>query len=120
MNLGMYHVEVVRQHSWKNTEYIGRPSPLGNPYPIGPNADRNKVCDDYEEWFKTQIAINNPLVCHELMRLHRIGKINGVVRLGCFCAPARCHGDTIAEFMMNNYDLLEEWIHAVDIRAVEV
>lgn len=114
MDLGMYHVEVVRQHSCKNSEYVGRPSALGNPYPIGPNANRNKVCDDYEDWFHTQVETNDRLVQHELMRLHRIGKINGVVRLGCFCAPARCHGDTIAAFLMRNYDLLEEWVHEVN------
>lgn len=111
MNMSRYHVEVVRFHSCKSSEYIGRPSSLGNPYAMGPNANRDKVCNDYEEWFHTQVELNDPLVCHELMRLHRIGKINGVVRLGCFCTPARCHGDTIAQFLMNNFDLLEEWVH---------
>lgn len=112
----MYNVVVVNVRNTKEYETVHRPSPLGNPYPIGPNANRDKVCDDYEIWFKTQIEINDPLVCHELMRLHRVGKINGVVRLGCFCSPARCHGDTIADFMMNNYDLLEEWVHQVNTR----
>lgn len=110
MSIMKYHVEIVNYTRCKESEYIGRPSPLGNPFPIGPNADRDVVCKHYEEWFQERIELNDPIVFHELLRLHRIGRVKGVVRLGCFCKPKRCHGETIAHFLEHNFDLLEEMI----------
>lgn len=106
----MYKIYVVNVRSVQECEVVHRPSALGNPWPIGPNANRNLVCDHYEEWFHERIEFNDKIVIHEVKRLHRIGKDKGIIRLGCFCKPMRCHGDTIAHFLEHNYDLLEEWI----------
>lgn len=108
MKHATYSIEVVNIRHDGNCEYIGRPSPLGNPLAISRHASRDIVCDHYDEWFHLQIELNNPLVLNELKRLHRLGKQTGKLKLGCFCKPRRrCHGDTIKKWMENNFDFLE-------------
>lgn len=107
MESSMYRIDVVTHFNCKDSEFIARPSALGNPYPIGPDASRDIVCDHYEDWFHERVELNDPLVMHELKRLHRVGKDKGVLKLGCYCAPRRCHGDTIKHFLERNYDLME-------------
>ena len=64
--------------------YIGRGSPYGNPFVIGKDGDRNEVCDKYERYL-----LNNP-------QLLKAVKANLRGRdVVCFCAPKRCHGDTL-------------------------
>jgi hypothetical protein len=65
--------------------YIGRPSKWGNPFVIGPDGDRLQVIEKYREWIFTQ-----PKLLADLNELR--GK-----RLGCWCSPAICHGNVLAE-----------------------
>lgn len=103
-------IEVVNRRLYPQTEYIGRPSPLGNPYVIGRDGNRDQVCDRYEEWFAVQIRAKNLMVVSELLRLYDLMQIHDVVLLGCYCRPKnRCHGDTIQAFLMRNEDLLSMW-----------
>ena len=66
--------------------YIGRGSKWGNPFPMRDysQAERDRVCGLYEEYFYTTDLEN---YLHELR-----GK-----RLGCFCKPKRCHGDFLSK-----------------------
>lgn len=67
--------------------YIGRPSPFGNPFRVGRDAERGEACKLYHDWFYA-----NPY----LMRMARrdlLGKT-----LGCWCAPRDCHGDVLAVY----------------------
>ena len=59
--------------------YCGRGSPWGNPFVIGPDGDRDEVCDKFE---------NETLPWLDLTPLK--GK-----NLKCFCKPKRCHCDSI-------------------------
>ena len=65
--------------------YIGRPSKWGNPFVVGPDGDREDVILKYTDWLLDQPALMQMIV-PELR-----GK-----RLGCWCAPAPCHGDVLA------------------------
>lgn len=72
--------------------YIGRGSKWGNPYPIGPLwGDRNQVCNLFESFFKAQYE-SGAISKEELASLY--GR-----PLVCFCAPARCHGETILKYV---------------------
>lgn len=71
--------------------YIGRGSPFGNPYQIGPDGDRDEVIRKFAYDFHTHL-VKDPAFQAKLAGLR--GK-----RLGCFCAPARCHGDVIAAYL---------------------
>lgn len=68
---------------------IGRPGPFGNPFRIGVDGDRAEVIRKHREWFYQ--LLQTPLRAR--VRLELRGK-----RLGCWCAPLPCHGDTYAEY----------------------
>ncbi|PCJ96632.1 MAG: hypothetical protein COA52_01100 [Hyphomicrobiales bacterium] len=59
--------------------YIGRGSLYGNPFVIGKDGNRDEVCDKFEKEILPHIDIE-PLKGKHLI---------------CFCAPQRCHGDSI-------------------------
>ena len=82
----------------KDAIYIGRGSPLGNPFVMHTEDDRDTVCDKYEEWFNKQVQEENKEVLRELRRIYLLAKRQDVV-LGCYCSPKRCHGETIKKFL---------------------
>jgi hypothetical protein len=84
----------------ENSQYIGRGSPLGNPYKMldTSNKERNRVCEEYNIWFSDKIRSRDQVVMVELRRLYQIA-INRDLLLQCFCAPKRCHGETIKRFL---------------------
>lgn len=72
--------------------YIGRPSIWGNPFSHLENskaqfktATRDEAVEKYRLWILTQPEL-----------LAKLPSLKGKV-LGCWCAPARCHGDVLAE-----------------------
>ena len=74
-------------------EYVGRPSKLGNPFPMRKEADRDEVVEQYTAWLRSQYAAKSP-VRDELERLLSIAR-QQPLELVCFCAPKRCHADVI-------------------------
>jgi hypothetical protein len=66
--------------------YIGRGSPYGNPFIIGKDGDRDDVCNKFEQY------ITAPEQAWLVEKIKEELKGKNVV---CFCAPARCHGNTI-------------------------
>ena len=77
--------------------YIGRDVPergirgskWGNPFIMldEGDAERERVIDAYRDWIVTQPELMSSL---EELR----GK-----RLGCWCAPRRCHGEVLVELL---------------------
>ena len=74
-------VNVAREHY---DVYIGRPSKWGNPFKSPRDGTRDECVAKYREWI-----VNQPKLMAE------IPKLRGN-RLGCFCAPKKCHGDILA------------------------
>lgn len=70
--------------------YIGRGSKWGNPFKIGPDGNRDDVCDKHHEHLLRQVD-SGEITLEGLASLH--GK-----DLVCFCAPKRCHGHTLEKF----------------------
>jgi len=67
--------------------YIGRARSgigWGNPYTIGKDGNRDKVCDDHINYFRRNNALQS-----------MVDSLKGKV-LGCYCYPERCHGDYLA------------------------
>lgn len=84
-----------------NAVYIGRGSKWGNPYPIGPKwGDRNNVCNLFEGYFKA-LYESGKVSKEELAALHGKPK-------WCFCAPARCHGETIERYAAMAHEELQQ------------
>jgi hypothetical protein len=87
--------------------YIGRPSALGNPYPMSGEHTRKVVCELYHQylWKQMQIAWREPAaqnsVWSELKRIALLVKSGVNVRLICWCKQPdieiACHGDSISK-----------------------
>lgn len=89
---------LVRGKHYPGAQYIGRGSPLGNPFVMKNSspAERDRVCNAYEVWFEENKETEK--VAKELKRLYKLSQ-KGDLILGCFCYPKRCHGDTIKKFL---------------------
>lgn len=72
---------------------------LGNKFYMNIENERDKVCEEYENWFYEQLSNNNQLVINELERLHAIYERYGKLRLFCWCYPKRCHAKTIKSYI---------------------
>jgi hypothetical protein len=81
-------------------EYVGRPSPLGNPFKLECESDRDLVIARYEVWLRERIAARDKRVCNELNRLYDIARDTGLLELVCWCAPKRCHADVIRTVLL--------------------
>lgn len=90
------------QEGWHSGVYCGRAnmllglpqSPLANPYKIGVDGNRDQCCDKYLTWLRGKYK-----TCHivrgELERIKDLALKTEEVRLLCYCAPKRCHCDSI-------------------------
>lgn len=78
---------------------VDRASVLGNPFRMRSESERDMVCEKYKEYFKKKILEKDERFLEELRRLYRIYKKYGKLRLFCWCAPRRCHAETIKEFL---------------------
>lgn len=118
-------ITVVDKHKVPDYIYCGRGSALGNPFPMYSEANRDKVCDDYNDWFYEHVDEINfldkadmgttgksyPTTPQEDQLLSiflYIINSDGDINLGCFCAPKRCHCDTIKIFLENKLEELEK------------
>lgn len=105
-------IYVVNKYRHSNTNrdrdiYIGRGSPLGNPYTSikGRQTKALYTCDNreesiqkYREYLEEQIRINNREIADALNKVWKLAR-TGDVYLVCFCAPKPCHGDVIKELV---------------------
>lgn len=83
-------MQVVNLKTWKGAHiYCGRPSPLGNPFHIGRDGDRQEVIEKYRRWLWEKIKTNDAAVVDSIRSL----KPDSV--LGCWCHPLPCHCDII-------------------------
>jgi hypothetical protein len=105
-------ITVVNKYKEPNHLYCGRGSALGNPFPMKNENERDKVCEQYEEWFYKHVDETNfldiyygndngiPYSSQTAQSLQIFEQaLNGDVNLGCFCAPKRCHCETIKHFI---------------------
>lgn len=87
--------EYQDQKSSDSYEYIGRGSYWGNPHSMHEDgADREEVIRKFKYDFDFDKFPNK--------EKSEVFKLTGK-RLGCFCKPAACHGDVLAEFL-NQHD----------------
>ena len=67
--------------------YIGRGSKWGNPFKIPRDGNREQVIEKYRQYI-----LSKPELLNDLEELR--GKT-----LGCWCRPAKCHGDVLIELL---------------------
>lgn len=96
----MLNIKVGRVN---NCDYkVDRTTILGNPFKMFNESERDKVCDNYYRYFEEKISQNDRVILEELQKIKHLASKKPVFTIGCHCAPRRCHGDTIANFL-NNY-----------------
>jgi hypothetical protein len=71
---------------------------LGNPFYMNSENERNLVCDKYEIWFNE----NLPKLLPRLNQLNELYQKYGKLNLYCWCAPKRCHAETIKRWLELN------------------
>lgn len=87
---------------------VDRASVLGNPFYMCIEAQRDAVCDAYAEYFEQQLQSNKAFV-NELQRLIKLYKHFGKLELFCWCAPKRCHAETIKQYVeAESVDILRD------------
>lgn len=70
---------------------IDRQGPFGNPFRIGTDGDRNRVCDLHNIYFLNRIR-------RDTVFRKKVLALDGL-RLGCWCVPLRCHGHNIIRWL---------------------
>jgi hypothetical protein len=109
-------ISVKNKHKSKhepNDIYIGRGSPLGNPFTHRELEDtlaqykcetREEAISSYEEYINEKIMKRDLKVCDELNRIFIAAK-KGDVNLVCYCKPKSCHGDIIKKIIEEKLNL---------------
>ena len=77
---------------------VDRTSPVGNPYFMHGESERNEVCDKYKAYFYKQLHLNSEFAMY-LRRMLSALKQYGRIQLYCLCAPKRCHAETIKAWL---------------------
>ena len=96
------------KHAWQVR--IDRASILGNPYHMSDESQRDKVCEQYEEYFIENMKYPDTAFYNEVERLYKVFREYGKLELFCWCAPKRCHAETIKAYLEARqpvYDLEE-------------
>ena len=94
----------VRKDIWDVR--VDRTSVLGNPYRMRMDVNgeerpgtRDEVCEMYDNAFNSLVTQRHPVIMAELDRLYEIYCRYGKLNLFCWCAPDRCHAETIKHYL---------------------
>lgn len=77
---------------------VDRTSPVGNPFYMASETKRDEVCDKYQRYFEKQIS-NNGVFREYAYKILNALKTYKKVTLYCWCAPKRCHAETIKQWL---------------------
>lgn len=78
---------------------VDRKSPLGNPFYMRSESMRDEVCEKYKAYFHKKVSKRDPLIMGALQEIIDVLKSGTSVALACWCAPKRCHGEVILEYV---------------------
>lgn len=104
---------VVNKRTYKGEgEYIGRPSPLGNPFSHIKSSKyasimvptRRESVERYPKWLDDQPEDSEAKKA--LRALVKKYEQTGELTLVCWCAPAACHGHILANIIEEMADVL--------------
>lgn len=106
------------QHEWQVR--VDRTSVLGNPFYMRSENYRDEVCDKYESYFNDMLKrskhsgssnVKAKVFVQELRRLYKIARTYGKLELFCWCAPKRCHAETIKRFLEKHLNAVTSEIY---------
>ena len=91
----MRKIKIVNLHYDQCHIRIDRSSPFGNKFKIGRDGNRNEVCDKHAKYVDNHLE----LVFDLDAVISKLPRYLEVVKLGCWCKPKRCHGDTYKKLL---------------------
>lgn len=97
MSIKVISKRTATQEEMVGAIYVGRPSPLGNPWKVSKEEERGSTIAKYKRWLNLQWQTQNPRVVHALKTLAIMYRDRGELTLACWCAPNPCHANVIAE-----------------------
>lgn len=83
--------------------YVGRPSPLANPYKLDDEKDREIVLQRYGAMLKSAIQKRDPQIITALQNIEAYLQEHGKCDLICYCSPKPCHADIIKQVIINKF-----------------
>lgn len=103
----MITIENLRSTRIKNPYdvRVDRSSILGNPFHMDGENTRDAVCDRFEAHFLKVLESSSGraiMMKEELYRISQIYHKHGKLRLFCWCAPKRCHAETIRKYLLGH------------------
>ena len=91
-------MQVVNQkQAGKVGTYIGRPSPLGNPFVVGRDGTREEVIGKFRRYVWTEIQSEKGPVVEAINGLTERAMKGEAIVLRCWCTPLACHGEVIVQ-----------------------
>ncbi len=78
---------------------VDRESPVGNPFPMRLETERNAVCEKYEQFFYKQMLDETSELYKYVTLIEIAHKEGDNINLWCWCAPLRCHAETIKKYI---------------------
>jgi hypothetical protein len=79
--------------------YVGRPSPLGNPYALGRDGNREQVIAKYRRWLWARLQEHDSPQEQGLRRLLSLA-VAGKLELLCWCHPLPCHAEVVRSALL--------------------
>jgi len=80
---------------------IDRTTKRGNPYIIGPDGNRDEVCDKHMKWLEEWTKNKKEIIMRGLSnkwQVEHLEELRGQ-RIACWCATERCHGDNYVRLL---------------------
>ena len=90
------------QQAWQVR--VDRASVLGNPFYMQNESQRDTVCNQYEVYFQEKMQNTQSAFYKEIQRLQTVLQEYGRLELFCWCAPKRCHAESIKKHLENHYE----------------
>lgn len=86
-----------KESTWDDV-YVGRNSPLGNPFKVKHSDERAECIERYKDWLCLKIFKKDPEIRQQLNTIVK-KHLEGNVNLMCWCKPMACHADFIKKIV---------------------
>jgi hypothetical protein len=84
-----------------------RKTPLGNPFYMSNESQRIEVCNKFEAYLPEAYATDH-VIRSEVTNIAMHVESGHNVLLQCWCAPKKCHCDSIKSFVLNLINKMPE------------
>jgi len=89
-------INVLNKHTkGVSGSYVGRGTPLGNPFRAKNETDRERVIVLYRQWLWDRMREKGSPAAKMLDGLTKTYIRTGKLNLVCWCAPKKCHAEII-------------------------